>query len=226
MKMSSKYIVSIVFVLMVLLSRQMVCCAQDSPDTLFRVAGDYYKEGKYRQAIQSYETILGLDSESAALYFNLANSYFKNGNTGKAVVNYERAKRLAPRDSDLLYNLNYVLDLVQGSSLPPQGFLAAMMKKFIDLHTRGEMFFITVVFFIFSASAFLGSLYRRSSAPLLRSVSVLLALVTAFYLLGIGLKNHYEKGLSVIIRDAQAKYEPREDGTIYFSLNDGSTFKR
>jgi tetratricopeptide (TPR) repeat protein len=45
---------------------------------------------------------------NASVLFNLANCKFRESDYGKAVILYERARRLAPRDSDIVENLNFV----------------------------------------------------------------------------------------------------------------------
>ena len=87
--------------------------ANDEALSRFVSGESSYKDKEYRKAIEQYEMIIKDGQESGQIYYNLANSYFKNGDYGKAVLNYERAKRLMPRDSDVDYNYNYVLNLVK-----------------------------------------------------------------------------------------------------------------
>jgi tetratricopeptide (TPR) repeat protein len=41
------------------------------------------------------------------LAYNLGNAYLKHGDLGHAILWYERARRLAPRDPEILFNLNF-----------------------------------------------------------------------------------------------------------------------
>ncbi len=95
----------------------------------FQKGNEFYQKGDYQQAVEMYETALATGYESAELYYNLGNSYFKSNQIGKTILNYERAKKLAPRDEDILFNLEiaqlYVVDKI---NLPPQFFLVTLWK--------------------------------------------------------------------------------------------------
>ena len=75
----------------------LIACSQahgqisfDEGDIKFKTANQFYKEGKYLEAIKAYEEIVddgGL--ESGAIYYNLGNSYFRLRNLGKTILNYE-----------------------------------------------------------------------------------------------------------------------------------------
>ncbi len=66
---------------------------------------NYFKEGQFDKAIESYESVVNSGLESGALYYNLGNAYYKNNNLPKAILNYERARLLMPHDKDIKYNL-------------------------------------------------------------------------------------------------------------------------
>lgn len=59
------------------------------------------------------------------LHYNLGNAYFKSNRTGRAVVSYMRAYRLLPRDTDIRYNLNFILER-SGENLVPAGIPAVV----------------------------------------------------------------------------------------------------
>ncbi|MBN2374089.1 tetratricopeptide repeat protein [bacterium] len=83
---------------------------QENTLQLFLEANKTYENGDYALAAQFYEGIINGGIHSGDLYYNLGNCYTKQGEIGKAIVNYRRAERLMPRDGDLRFNLNYVLD--------------------------------------------------------------------------------------------------------------------
>ncbi len=76
-----------------------------NPTTDFEVANAAYQKGDYTTAITQYESILKTDTYSEGLYYNLGNAYFKTNNLGKAILYYEKALLAAPRDADVLHNL-------------------------------------------------------------------------------------------------------------------------
>ncbi len=76
-----------------------------NPTADFEAANAAYKKGDYATAITQYESILKTNNYSEGLYYNLGNAYFKTNNLGKAILYYEKALLAAPRDADVLYNL-------------------------------------------------------------------------------------------------------------------------
>ena len=68
-------------------------------------ASTAYINGRYKQAVDLYESIRNQGYTGAKLYYNLGNAYFQNGEIGRAILNYNRALVLDPSDADARYNL-------------------------------------------------------------------------------------------------------------------------
>ena len=81
-------------------------------DTLMEKGNNLFIEGKYQDAIDTYENILKLGYESSELYYNLGNSYYKQNIISRAILNYEKALQLSPNDDDIKYNLELCNRLV------------------------------------------------------------------------------------------------------------------
>lgn len=84
--------------------------AADSAPVVFLEANQAYEKGDFAHAASLYEQLINSGFHSGTLYYNLGNSYTKLGETGKALLNYRKAEQLMPRDGDLKFNLNYILD--------------------------------------------------------------------------------------------------------------------
>ncbi len=67
-----------------------------------------YDQGRLGEAESLYRNMARDGHDNAALLFNLGNCAYRKGEYGAAVYYYERARRLAPRDSDIVENLNFV----------------------------------------------------------------------------------------------------------------------
>jgi hypothetical protein len=74
----------------------------------FDEANRSYSEGHYADSVADFETLARSHGVSAPLLYDLANAYAQEGNVGLSVLNYERAQVLAPRDPDIVANLDYV----------------------------------------------------------------------------------------------------------------------
>ena len=75
------------------------------PAKVMSDANGHYERGEYAEAGQLYESLIGQGYRDAAIYYNLANAYLGSGDLGRSVLNYLRAEELAPRDPDILLNL-------------------------------------------------------------------------------------------------------------------------
>lgn len=64
-----------------------------------------YEQGKYNEALQTYESLLAAQGPSAVLYYNAANCYYRQKQLGKSILYYERTLFLEPGNDDAAYNL-------------------------------------------------------------------------------------------------------------------------
>lgn len=101
-----------------------------SPEELFAEGNGHYREGRYTEAVASYENVLAQGYVSAPLYFNLGNARYRLGNTAGAILAYERALRLDPGDSDIQFNLKLAnLRTIDRIDAVPELFLVAWMRS-------------------------------------------------------------------------------------------------
>lgn len=82
----------------------------------FDQAAAAYDDGRLDEAEEIYKSLWKSGFGNANTLYNLGNCSYRKGEYGQAIVYYERARRLAPRDSDILENLNFVRGQL---SLPP-----------------------------------------------------------------------------------------------------------
>lgn len=200
---------------------------QDGRDiSQFVSAGLAYRDGRYEEAVKKYEEILQKGRESGALYYNLGNSYFKKGDLGRAVLNYERARRLIPRDSDLNFNYHYALSQ-SGQSIveSAMSFGEGLIDSYIQFYTRAEMLVIIILLSLLIGLVHLLSLYLKWSVRLQKGIISVLTAIWILYGSGFILKIQDERNLAVVVEKAQGRFEPREDATVHFSLNEGAKIK-
>ena len=80
--------------------------AVSAADSVFQAANKLYADGKYEEAIATYESVVKNRYESVELYYNLGNAYYKMREYPKAILNYERALLLDPGNDDVQFNLD------------------------------------------------------------------------------------------------------------------------
>lgn len=105
----------LVFVFIFLLLNQVmysVNVEKREIDSLFSVANNLYKSGRYSEAVELYTLILEKKYVSPELFYNLGNAYFKLSQFGLSRYHYEKALMYKPYDSDILHNINLLLETV------------------------------------------------------------------------------------------------------------------
>jgi len=187
----------------------------------FNAAGEEYKAGQYGPAIDLYNEILSGGYESGALYYNLGNSYFRQGEIGRAILNYERARRLMPRDSDLNFNMHYARTRTGRVDQSGQNFFHQAIQAHIYFYTMDEMVIISVALIAAMGVVVLMALYWRWPKSISRSVMIGFLCVLVVFSLGIIFKAEYERDLAVAIHSTESYFEPREDSTVHFKINEG-----
>ncbi|HRT10014.1 MAG TPA: tetratricopeptide repeat protein [Candidatus Paceibacterota bacterium] len=85
----------------------------------FEAANRLYEQGQFAEAAAGYQKLIDAGQASAAVLFNLGNAWFKSGKIGRAVVAYRQAASLAPRDPDVVANLQFARNQVQGPRVLP-----------------------------------------------------------------------------------------------------------
>ncbi len=95
---------------------------EKSPDNFqanFDLGDSYYKEGKYEDAVRSYEAALqkaATDNLKARVYHNIGNALLKDQKIKESIGAYTDALKSNPNDQDTKYNLSYALDLLKNQN--------------------------------------------------------------------------------------------------------------
>lgn len=105
--------------------------AQQSNIEVFKKGNTFYKEGKYKEAIEEYKNIK--NTENADLYFNMANSYYKLNEVASAIYYYEKALKTNPSHSGAKSNLVFAKRMTIDAIDPlPKTFLQRLSKQTIQ----------------------------------------------------------------------------------------------
>lgn len=118
-------------------------------DSLLAKANNLYTEGKYQDAIDTYENILKLGYESPELYYNLGNTYYKQNVIAQTILNYEKALQLAPNDEDINYNLQLTNRLVVDKIVVlPVFFVTGWVRNLKNLFISDIWAIISIISFL------------------------------------------------------------------------------
>ena len=190
----------------------------------FNRANVYYEQANYDEAIKQYNSILESGYESGNLYYNLGNCYFKKGELGRAIFNYEKARRLIPLDKDLEFNYEFARSLIKGQaaaskkSLP----LRILNNLFDKLTVDGLTILASTLYILVLVIVLIGLFFRMFKKQAL----IFAAFLGLFFIVGlVGLREKVvllNKEAIVVAKQADAKFEPMDKATTYFTLYEGT----
>jgi hypothetical protein len=195
--------------------------AQSARDfiTDFDTANRLYEEGRYREAIQAYQT-MGTNSDFASVHFNLGNAFYQAGQRGQAIAQYHRARALAPRDRDINANLNYVRNTVKGPTWKPH-WTQTLAQKLTPMEWRVATTAAVWLCFLLLALKQLRPAWQGG----LRK-TILIAAILSVGLLGVTLWNEYDPGsrrFAVVIEpEAVVRLGPFDASPAAMTAQDGA----
>ena len=136
-------------ILILFLCLNTICAfAQETITEKFSQANEFYRQGDFPQAIETYHEILLSGYESGELYYNLGNAHFKSGELGKAILYFEKARRFLPRDQDLAANLKMAQMRVADRIEVPKLAIWKLLDKIICLWTMPTISIITLTLYL------------------------------------------------------------------------------
>jgi tetratricopeptide (TPR) repeat protein len=217
-----------VMIISILATCFMVAESRDLQD-LLQTGNQYYLDGKYEMAVQSYQSIIDSGYASAELYYNLGNAYYKSHDITMALVNYERARILKPNDPEINHNLEiareFVVDRIE---VLPEFFLRRAYVDFVKIFDADIWALVSVITFglalgLFLAYFFLNQLFIRKMSFWTGILFILFSAST--FLFALQQNNLVTKHHQAIILTPSVtiKSSPDDDsGTDLFLLHEGT----
>ncbi len=196
--------------------------------TGFEKGNDFYRKGKYEQAITEYESVLSSKQHSSELYFNLGNCYYKLNKVAPAIYNYEKALVLNPDDAEITNNLKFAqkLQIDEIKVIPTVGF-SKMVHDFASIFHYNTWAWISVGFSVLFLLFFIG--YYFSQMTLSKRIFFFGMFALVFLLLisvsvAISEKNDFEseKPAIVFAEMVLVKSEPQKASNTVFTLHEGT----
>ncbi len=82
----------------------------------FNLGDNYYKLGKYDEAIKSYKDAIGKaksSTEKADAFHNIGNALLKKNQYQESIDAFKNSLKLNPKDKETKYNLSYALNMLK-----------------------------------------------------------------------------------------------------------------
>jgi tetratricopeptide (TPR) repeat protein len=188
--------------------------------TAFDAANRLYEQGKYAEAATAYEAITAQAGVSAGLLFNQGNAWFRAGEQGRAIAAYRRAARLAPRDPDILANLQFARKTASEGTDPSLRLRPSWHHR---LSLREWVLGFSVCWWLSFLLLGIGRVkptWRKGLRPVLL-IFALASLGTGFGVVRTQWEQAHHRYGVIIAKSGVARQGPLEEARSAFSLRDG-----
>lgn len=196
-------------------------------DEFMQQGGEYYRNGEYDKAIETYEKIMNSGYEGTAIYYNLANSYYRIGKLGYAILNYERALKFSPSDEDVKHNLAFAyLSTVDRIQPLPKFFIFDIWETILGMFSVNGWsylaYFLYIILLLFIAYYFFAKFIFQQKAILISGLGILILLALTISLLVVKLNRETtEKSGVIIVQSVTVKTSPDIKSTDTFVIHEG-----
>ena len=165
--------ISLVLALSALLPMAVELCHADD----FSAYNEMYRNEQFEDAYKGYAAGLAKDRRNPGLWYNAGNALYRMNRIGDAVYAYTQAFMLSPRDSDVLFNLEYAMRQ-SGQALVPEGTPRSLYLLFYSL-SRNELRTLIIVLFWLGMAAACAALLLNGKAKkyAMRTAICMLALL-------------------------------------------------
>ncbi len=192
----------------------------DTPEARFEAARAAYDRGDLATAVAEYEALLAEGVDPMPVYFNLGNTLYRMGRTGEAMWAWHRARVRAPRDPEILANLD-LAERITGAPPFPQPFPASLFRQVSEAAWRRGLVSAWWVGLLALAAIHL----RPALGAGLRPVVVLALLTAVGGLAGLGswrILREQDPVVVVAETPAQARFAPLDTATPSMVLPPGT----
>ena len=202
--------------------------SQGVPDSLVMQGNTAYNEGRYQQAAEYYQAVIGKGYVSSDLYYNLGNSYFKLNDIPSAILYYEKALKLDPKDEDINFNLSLANSRIIDRIEPlPEFFLKTWWKQVADLMSPDRWAWAGILLFVaflFLLAVFLvsGPIALRKTAFWSGLTTLLLSLLFFFMAYHSYREIRQEKHGIIFTPTVTVKSSPSENSVDLFVIHEGT----
>lgn len=195
-------------------------------EQIFIGANESLRMKNYNDAIQSYESILGMGYYSSDLYYNLGNAYFRIDSLGLSIWAYKCAEKLSPRDGDIAHNISVAQAINNHKLDMPKSYIPIKYYHILrnSMTLKEWLTFGSSIFFIYSI---INLLFNKkeifmSQLNIVPNFILLLSLLVHLVVLDNYLSVHKPKRGVVISDFVDANSEPfYGNQTILFRIYEG-----
>lgn len=189
---------------------------------LLAQAGDDYRNKKYAESAEVYETLSHKYPEKADLFYNLGASLHRLGKTGSCIWAFEKAKTLAPRDKDIQENLYFLKSLLEYKITDKRGWYLKAYINLLEFFTEEEIYSVALFFyFSFLCSWIIAKMKHKHSWGFFRKTLLVFLGLSIILAASKHVESNMFRGAIVIQKNAEVRYGPSEQDQLAFKLPEG-----
>ena len=197
-------------------------------ENYFKAGNDFYNNGQFEKALDSYFKVLNENYHSAELYYNIGNTYYKLDSIANSIFYFEKAKKISPMDRDILNNLGYAenmkIDLIEKL---PKSQIENFQIYLFNLFSTNQWGYILLL--LIWGFCILFSIYFLISNSRLKKIffsitSLFFLLIIVTFIIGTQ-KSIYDSSLiEAIVFEKQISVndEPNDRSEVLFNLHEGT----
>ena len=195
----------------------------------FHRANAQYREERYDEAAERYQSLLARGVENGVLYYNLGNARLKSGHTGEALWAYLRAQALMPRDADLRANLTHAQTLLphaQGISITTPHLVRWLTWN--GQCSTHELSLLVCILLWLVAGSWILSMWITPARPMLRPIASLMNLLASAVLIALITQTIWVDNIQKAIairQNVEVRFAPQDAGTVHFTLPEGAVVR-
>ncbi len=113
-------------------------CLQEKPDadSYFNVGAIYMYKDRHQDAIDYFNSALGIDPNFVAAHINLATTYLKTENYPKAIEHYKKALELQPDNPEISFILSAISDQQNKPTTAPLSFVKDLFDQYAPYYEK------------------------------------------------------------------------------------------
>lgn len=194
--------------------------AASAYDQTFDRGLEAYASGRFEEAADAFEQLVGQNVVDPAVFYNLGNSYYRSGRIGPAIANYERALDLDPSFIEARENLTRcVNDTKHRLSAPaPPDWERGLLFWHDNVSPRVAFITASVAWVIMWT---LLAVRRIRPFRFLRRAAVVSGLVAALFGVSMWAKTHPQSLAVASAESVPVRFGTSEKEVVYFELNEG-----
>lgn len=127
----------------------------EDPSFLVHKGNEFYREGKFDNAVKLYQEAIQGGYNNGHIYYNLGNSFYRLNKLGPAIFAYRKALLDLPRNADIIANLNLARKQVKDRIIIDNTVAIDRLLILANYFSRYELTIFSLILFVATCCAYI-----------------------------------------------------------------------